>query len=214
MHFVSPDDSSLALFLLQLTTDLKLPDGDPKSKRAKDMNILVLQREAVGITASRSTLIHRMKNQGSGRIRQQIETKQGTFDFVTSASEGPLDVCIQVYSATRQQPARVALQVTTKRAVSAVAPSDASSPFNNDVDRLNAHSSLITEDMKRMGLRLKEIGSNANYAKEREKEFHGKSVDLNKAVKYWPMFRVLVLVLSAYIQVNHVVTYMKSRRIC
>ena len=178
------------------------------------MNILVLQREAVGITASRSTFVDRMKNKGSGRIRQQIETKQGTFDFVTSASEGLLDVCIQVYSATRQHPARVALQVITKRAVPAVAPSDESSPFKTDVDRLNAHSSLITEDMKRMELRLKEIGSNANYAKEREKEFHGKSVDLNKAVKYWPVFRVLVLVLSAYIQVNHVVTYMKSRRIC
>jgi len=79
---------------------------------------------------------------------------------------------------------------------------------------VKTETSRISSELMRMHRRAKSIAGDAQFSKEREESFFHKSVSLNRAVRYWPMFRLLVLMVGGYLQVSHVVQYMKRRHIC
>ena len=44
-------------------------------------------------------------------------------------------------------------------------------------------------------------------------EFQAKSVQLNHAVRYWPIFRIVILLVAGGLQVHSVIGYMKRHHI-
>jgi hypothetical protein len=175
-------------------------------RKGHDTNILLYQRE------EGSTFHRRGKANptGSGKIRQQIDQRAGSVEFRTGEVDGPVEVCVQSYSASRQLPVRVALNVTSKASEE---PPVIPLQYADIAEQLNVHMSKITVDLKRSQEKLKNIMANAGYAREMEVGFHGKSLSLSTAIRYWPMFRMAVLIFAGFLQVRHVVQYMKSRRI-
>lgn len=178
----------------------------------KDTNILVMQRDPVGTMIGRRG--HHYRNQkGTGRLREQIDKKSGVIEFIMSEEGGMVEVCVQALSASRQTPVRVSLRVRLKAKEPAVPQQAAPASGATDEQRLHFHSSRITNDLERMLSRVDEINVNADMARDRESGFFALSMSLHKAVKYWPMFRMAIVLAAGYFQVNHVVRYMKAKHI-
>jgi len=75
------------------------------------------------------------------------------------------------------------------------------------------HVVITASELSTFEGRAKDLLKNSEFSKEQEVKFHNKSVKLNNAVKYWPIFRILVLVVAGYVQATHVITYMKRKHI-
>lgn len=154
------------------------------------------------------------------KVREQIEKPEGSFTYKSGDLEGSLEVCIQSYTATAESPSRVALDVK-----SLVESNDLENLLQRERDLVNKkvesenaivkeETSRITTELLRMHRRAQGIAADAQYDKKREEDFRKKSITLNRAVRYWPMFRMFVLLVSGYLQISHVVDYMKRRHIC
>jgi len=173
------------------------------------MNILVFQREQSAGFKRKSHL----NKSGTGKIREQLTERQGVIEFVTGSFDGLVEICVQSLSASQESPSRVALNITTK--VEPTEKEETPPPVmdQGQAMRLRLETNRIGGELTRMEMRTREIMANAEYARDRELSFHEQSISLNKAVRYWPMFRILILVFAGYLQVSHVIQYMKSRHI-
>jgi hypothetical protein len=185
----------------------------------KDINISVTPRDSTGAIIS-----NRDAENANGnlpvKVREQIENPEGSFTYKSGDLEGSLEVCIQSYTATAESPSRVAFDVKPL-----VETDDLEKILEHERNLLNKkveteneivkeETSRITTELMRMHRRAQGIAADAQYDKKREEEFRKKSITLNRAVRYWPMFRMFVLLLSGYLQISHVVDYMKRRHIC
>lgn len=155
------------------------------------------------------------------KVRQSLETQNGQISYFTGRLQGgTIEVCVQSYTATLEMPSRVALYIHELEDAQAVENELAEKRRTLSKEQIEAENKLvkeetsrITSELMRMHRRAKSIGGDAIYSKDREEAFHNISVSLNKAVKYWPMFRMAVLLVGGYFQVTHVVSFMKSRHI-
>jgi hypothetical protein len=123
-----------------------------------------------------------------------------------------VEVCVQSYWASPNVPTRISIDVRRK-SESAGRAGGSGGGGEEDVKKLSLLSNIISADLTRFEQRTKELGDNADVARDEEKIFHGQSIKLNRAVKYWPIFRMAVLAIGGYAQVTHVVRWMKSRHI-
>jgi hypothetical protein len=150
---------------------------------------------------------------GTGRIRHQLEAREGIVDFQTHPREAaPVEVCVQSYWASPDAPVRISIDVRRKSESAGRAGGPGGGGVE-DAKKLSLLSSILSADLTRSEQRTKELGDNADVARDDEKIFHAQSVKLNRAVKYWPMFRMTVLVVGGYSQVTHVLRFMRSRHI-
>lgn len=151
--------------------------------------------------------------------REQLETREGSFEYDTGNLEGSLEICIQSYTATAENPSRVAFSILPQsEEVEIEKLLQAERKLMNErleVENkiVKEETSRITAELVRMQRRAKTIAGDAQFSKKREEEFHAQSVSLNKAVKYWPMVRMTALLVGGYLQVTHVISFMKSRHI-
>jgi emp24/gp25L/p24 family/GOLD len=181
-----------------------------QAKRTKDVNILIFQREVHLQGANKD---------GPQKIRHQVQDRRGEVKFKTGNSDGLVDICIQSYMATYRDPSRIELNIT-------------SIPTSKDEGRLRmmrsarnisaeikeaqltkTHSGVIANELLGMSRKLQEVKTNADSSKQREVEFHGTSISLHRAVRYWPMARIVILLIAGYLQVSHVVRFMRSKHI-
>jgi emp24/gp25L/p24 family/GOLD len=151
--------------------------------------------------------------------REQLESPEGSFEYETLEFDGQLEICVQSYTATADAPSRVAVSIDIKSENEEIA-----AQLEAELKLLNARleaenhvvkeeTSRITSELIRMQRRALMIASDAQFSKAREEAFHSQSIALNRAVKYWPMIRLAVLLIGGYLQVTHVVNFMKSRHI-
>jgi emp24/gp25L/p24 family/GOLD len=188
-------------------------------QKMKDIHISVTPRDATGALLTK-------RNSPDASIpvkhREQLEVQQGDFIYDTADLDGGnLEICIQSYTASMESPSRVALSVSAQ----AAADDDVMQQLEQDRVVLNRklesenrllkeETSRITAELVRMQRRAKSIAGDAQFSKKREETFHNQSLSLNKAVKIWPIVRMIVVMIGGYLQVSHVIAYMKSRHIC
>ena len=147
---------------------------------------------------------------GTGRLRQQLDARTGVLQFQTDHRDaGLLEVCVQSFSAKHDAPSRVSVLVRRK----SESRIGGSGSGEEDIKKLSMLSNVISADLTRFEQRARELGANSDQARDQEKEFHGQSIKLSRAVKYWPIFRMAVLAVGGYAQVTHVIRFMKSRHI-
>jgi hypothetical protein len=185
-----------------------------KANKNRDMNIMVMSRPAAVLgKQGHNVLVN--KHRGTQKIQHQIQDTEGELVFETGKIDGHVEICVQSLLATKERPSRVALNITTMAAADENAVVD--QPMNEPplvVDptaMYQLHTSHITGEMTRLHNRIREILSNAEYSRDVEVGFHQQSVSLNKAVRYWPAFRILILIVAGYMQVSYVLAYLKSR---
>lgn len=185
-----------------------------KALKNRDMNIMVVSRPAA-ILGNQGHNVLVNKHRGTQKIQHQVEDTEGELVFETGKIDGHVEICIQSLSATAASPSRVALNITVQASADENAMVD--QPENeppmvlDPTEMYQQHTSHITGEMTRLHNRIREIVSNAEYSRDVEVGFHQQSVSLNKAVRYWPAFRVLILIVAGYMQVSYVLGYLKSR---
>jgi hypothetical protein len=181
-----------------------------QSKKTKDVNILIFQREMH---------LQGGNKDGTQKIRHQVQERRGVVEFKTGSSDGLVDICIQCYMATYRSPSRIELNITSISTFD-----DEMSQYLGDLTaardaelreaRLIAmQSSVISNELLGMTRKMRDVRSNADEAQEREVGFHNISISLNRAVRYWPMIRIAILLIAGYLQVSHVVRFMRSKHI-
>jgi hypothetical protein len=203
------------------TGDDDPPDAKPRST-ARHMNIVVSQPTAAADDkASRQRREASATTQlASGRIREQLSKRTGSIEYTTAAaaSEGLVEICAQALSASKRVPVRIALRVFQdtkavtgrKLVLQKLAQGQV---IRSGAETLLEQSSRLTDELLSLSSRVHDISESADYMKEKERSFQDKTVSLQQAVKYWPMFRIFVLVSAAYLQTHYVVSFMKRRHI-
>jgi len=157
----------------------------------------------------------------TNKVRVQVENRTGDLYFRTDDNgNSVVEICVQSYFASQDDPSRVGLNITT---------SDDSSEHENKAQPsltpeqvqqiqesnriIRSQTSGITQELLKLERKVKDIISDINRSSKQATEVQEKALALNKAVQYWPMFRVIVLILGGYFQVSAVLNYMKRRHI-
>jgi hypothetical protein len=159
----------------------------------------------------------------TGRIREELTERQGTIEFLTGDTDGPVDICVQSISAYASSPSRFMLNVTIEQSMDVeqqevMDKQEVRDKQNDGVDRLEtsevkAHMSRLERDLQTLTNRVSTILSNADGNKDQEAVFHDQSVSMNRAATYWPIIRLIVLLVTGFTQMNHIVRYMKTHHI-
>jgi hypothetical protein len=134
--------------------------------------------------------------------RKELQTPVGTIDYTTSKRDAPVEICIQSMAATSNNPSRSSLTVTQQ--VKCKQKQQAS-------PEIQKHVSRIEGDLAKLERMVDMILTNADYAKEREADFHELSLAMNRASQYWPIIPLVVLLVTGFTQANHIIRFFKSR---
>jgi hypothetical protein len=192
------------------------PTEPVKRTTARSMSLLVIHNISPG---AQPNYAHKpAPKPPSGRYREQLTNRDGTIEYTTGPHEGPLEICAQAASASRRIPARIAIRVFRDTVVSSgrklvLQKLAQGQVIRSGAEQLSEHSSRLTEELSRLSDHIDQITGAAEYTKEREKLLHDKSLSLQSAVKFWPIVRMFVLIISAYMQTHYVVSFMKRRHI-
>lgn len=161
---------------------------------------------------------------GTRKLRTDITEKHGQLEFYTGERDGFVELCVQAYMATRATPRRIALRIQKhyteeherrEAAAEKKAQADAVKvPDSMQTDMLvKVETSRITTELERLAVRARDCGTVSRTAQKRDEEFHLTSMKLHRAVRWYPIFRVAILIVAGYLQASHVVRYMKNRHI-
>jgi hypothetical protein len=177
-----------------------------QNRNSADMTVTVSQKRnpALGARISGGARAWRDPRQrGRGNdVRINLEQHEGSISFETHF-DGPVEVCAQSINANLSAPSRVGFSITL----------DVGGP--EEVVQKNAEKELgrmesnIRDLMKKIDLIL----SQADYSKQQEVRFHELSLAMNRASMWWPIVQLLVLLLTAITQINHMVRFFKTRHI-
>ena len=207
-----------------------------KSKKLRDTSVTVSQKgEPVSTSSSNSkqsttydadgTLV----TSGTGRVREELASKQGRIEFLTGKDAGTVEVCVQSILASTKKPARFHLRVDMAASDEEYDDDDeywddddgdveqkqakTKNPEHLEHRELSTKMSRLERDLQTLQNRAKACLNNADYNKDQENIFHEQSVSMHRASKYWPIIQVTVLLVTGFTQANHIVRYLKTHHI-
>jgi hypothetical protein len=186
-------------------------------------DMLINMNHLVADNSGRRRAVGTSNKAGTRKLREDLTEADGKLVFLTGSQDGYVEVCMQAYTATKAAPRRMGLRITTLPAAEyeqqqmkekAKAQKEVVLPkeIANEM-LLKVETSRITTELERFTKRIQDIGNGASQSKDRESSFHQVSVKLSRAIRRWPIFRICILLIAGYMQVSHVVKYMKSRHI-
>ena len=199
--------------------DLGLGDEPIDSKKrttTRNMSLVIVHKTPPG--ARRKPPRDPSATPPTGRLKKQITERDGMVEYTTGPDEGPVEICAQSTSASKRVPSRIAIRVIDnaaelggrKHLLQRLAMGQV---IRSGAEQLTEHSSRLAEELSRLSTHINQITGSAEYMKEKEKTVHDRSLSLQKAVKFWPMFRMFVLIVAAYLQTHYILSFLKRRRI-
>ena len=161
--------------------------------------------------------------QGTRKLREDLDVTAGRLEFLTGDRDGFVEICVQAYAATKAEPRRFGMKLTTmsqgayeleKQTKVEMEHRKVQIPMRQETEMLlKVETSRITTELDRFAKRIQEIASNSAAAKDRQASFYQTSISLSRAVRRYPIFRICILLVAGYMQASHVVKYMRSRHI-
>ena len=200
----------------------------PLYKNMKDVIITITPRDMMGVMI----VPHMMKKKNIPeseipiKYRHPLEQRNGTFTYYTGALQGgSLEICIQSYTANVEHPSRVALRIEnmsdqiemalaleTERQLRLDQQQQVQTEQQmREQKLLSGESSRITAELMRLYRRAKGLNEDVEYTKESESRFFTTSISLNNTVRNWYLVRILVLIITGYLQASYIMKYMKAR---
>ena len=189
----------------------------------QDINIVVVQRYPDKFQVPDMQRKDIVPKPPTKKLREQIESRQGSIFFRTQdIPHSVVEVCVQSYFATPDDPSRIGLTLRTSEddpdidkegsKVGGLTPEEIGTiQQSNRVIR--SQTSGITQELVRLEKKLRDITRDINQSSRQTREHQQKSLALSQAVRNWPLFRALVLLLGGYLQVSHVLKFMARRHI-
>lgn len=187
----------------------------------KDIHISITPRDALGGVIVDRKNFPNSSEQVPEKIREAIEQRSGVMEYETkNLSDGMVEFCVQSYTASAETPSRISLvveqeseQVVIERQIEQERR-ELSKSLADENKLVKEETSRITAELIRMHRRSRSIAADSQYSRDREEHFQNQSIALNRAVRYWPIFRMTILLIAGYFQVSNVVGYMKKKHIC
>lgn len=173
------------------------------------MSVTLFQRFVDNSASFRRRSGH--QDRGTVRSRTVITENRGNLTFVTAPdSDGVLEMCVQSLKATEEDPVRFSLNIET----SSVVPEEVKNEKKTKNDQVvQGHMSRMQADIKGLERKLEMIMNVAETAKDMEIATHDRSISMNKASQYWPMFHILVLIITGYTQASHIAKFFRKHHI-
>ena len=140
---------------------------------------------------------------------QLLEEKEGTVTHKFEV-DGEANICIRAGMASGKNPMRFGLQITKAEAAELPYRSKRSA---DSKDTVSSNLSRMEVEMRRIQAGMKNILAEADFSKERDALFHKQTLDMHSATMFWPIVRVLVLLMTGFTQAGHIVRFFQSRRI-
>lgn len=150
---------------------------------------------------------------GVGRMREDCQ-KEGSLLFQTAEEDGNVNVCIHAVGASIDKPMRIWIDVVVDEdlATDSYEPMDQEAMMKQ-AGQVKETVTKLEREMQTLTNRVRTIINSADYNKDQEVEFHEHSVAMNRAASYWPIIRLVFLFITALAQVNHIIGFMKAKRI-
>jgi hypothetical protein len=82
-----------------------------------------------------------------------------------------------------------------------------------DQTSVDKHLTHMEMEMKHLMNSMKDIIAEADFSKDRETHFHHQTLSMHAASMWWPIVQLCVLLLTGFTQANHVVRFLKSKRL-
>lgn len=163
---------------------------------------------------------------GTGHMRVQVDQPKGDIHFYTGNGGGMLEICQQSYKASSRNPRRLGLHIQKRAATAEERVKNAVIVTNQEDTKkiipktkeisnaaLTVETSRISVEMGRMEEKMRELASHSEQSMDMEQEFHKKQLTLNRAARFWPIFRMAVVIVAGIVQTVIAVRVMKSRHI-
>jgi hypothetical protein len=223
---LSTEDGLDARFNQQYKT--KMEQIKKAGRIMSDMSIVMQQRgDTVGGIANREWRRRDKleggdgvaRKEGTGRIREELDKREGSFVFMTGRFDGPVEVCLQSMAATTTAPVRIAINVTQhvdKQADNLVwqrRQQKSKDTADAGAEKAKAEFSRMAADLRGLERKVMLTLNNADYAKDQERNFHEQSIAMNRASQYWPMIHVAILLVTGFTQANHIVRFFRTHHI-
>jgi emp24/gp25L/p24 family/GOLD len=128
--------------------------------------------------------------------------------------DGSAAICVRSQGASEERPLRVGLAIVENDGIEV--PGGMVDPLKvggNQTGSVASHLSFMVMEVKRIGFAMKNVLSEADFAKERDSIFHRQAQDMDQATIFWPIVQVCVLLMTGFAQASHIVWFFKSRRI-
>lgn len=213
------DEAEAALLQRQREVAIK------RARQGKDVSIAISQRTPFPLPGAEpiknpppNVPRERPRNQ-----REQPTEKEGSIVFETSQSGGPVQICVHSLFANKNGPYQVGLEITEQTDLSqeesdfidaASAAAAKQRALQNEVtDTVLVHLSAFSKEMIRAENLVRTILASADVVKKEETEFYEQSQNMQRSVRFWPMFQLTCLLLAACLQVHHILKWMKVHHI-
>lgn len=187
----------------------------------KDVNIVMVQRYPEKSRAPDPKQQNIQPRPPTKKVRVQLEEKKGEFFFRTDdIPYSYVEICVQSYFASAGDPSRIGITVTSSEDSPQIEKDGMKDLSPEDIETIHksnrvirSQTSGITQELVRLEKKLRDIMRDINQSSRQTADHQEKSLKLSKAVRYWPIFRVCVLLVGGYFQVSHVLGYMKRHHI-
>mmetsp|Transcript_28743 Transcript_28743/g.42460 ORF Transcript_28743/g.42460 Transcript_28743/m.42460 type:complete len:239 (-) Transcript_28743:44-760(-) len=144
-----------------------------------------------------------VKSQNS--VKELITNSKGSISYVTEEN-GEVEVCLKATKASSQNALRFALSVMKENEIHV-------HDVNVDETNTDRHLSHMEMEIEHLLSSMKNIIAEADLSKQRETRFHQQTLSMHAASMWWPIVQLCVLFLTGFTQANHVVKFLKGKRL-
>eukprot|EP00545_Synedropsis_sp_CCMP1620_P003172 CAMPEP_0119013742 /NCGR_PEP_ID=MMETSP1176-20130426/8881_1 /TAXON_ID=265551 /ORGANISM="Synedropsis recta cf, Strain CCMP1620" /LENGTH=264 /DNA_ID=CAMNT_0006966855 /DNA_START=50 /DNA_END=847 /DNA_ORIENTATION=- len=193
-------------------TESKKYNHDMKNlmQNGNDVSVTLFQRFTDNSAAFRRRSGGK-QDRGTVRSRNVITDPSGMLFFTTAPEDdGVLEMCVQSLKATETDPVRFSLKVEMSPYVPEAVKEEKKSQNSQVVD---GHVSRMQTDIKGLERKLEMIMNTVEWTKEQEIKVHDRAISMNRASQYWPMFHILVLIITGYTQASHIAKFFRRHHI-
>jgi len=142
-------------------------------------------------------------------VKEKITEKKAALTYETE-TDGEVEVCIQASKASSQNPLRFKMSIEEENEMHV---HDGANDKEEDETDTESHLSHMELEMRHLLINMRNIVAAANMSKQREILFHQQTLSMHAASMWWPIVQLCVLLLTGFTQANHVVKFLKSKRL-
>ena len=148
-------------------------------------------------------------------VSQELAERKGNFVHRTHTEDAIVDLCIRASRASSKNPMFFHIRVEELEEDVLDEFEQQKADQENSVPLMKAehHWSYLETQLDRIEHEMHTIIKEADFFRERDALYHQQTDDLHKATVFWPILHCCILVITAFTQANHIISFFKQRRI-
>mmetsp|Transcript_10163 Transcript_10163/g.13591 ORF Transcript_10163/g.13591 Transcript_10163/m.13591 type:complete len:188 (+) Transcript_10163:192-755(+) len=144
----------------------------------------------------------------------EIKDKKGTREYLTD-SDAPVSICVRSLTASAAKASRFSLEIKAFEPVDE--EEEKKRKEREKIEQKLEHSKIsrslnsVEGQIRRMLSAATMLEKNADLTKEEDVKFWQVMDSMHSSSLYWPLIQLVVLIVTGYIQAQHLLRYIKRR---